>query len=247
MNQMLMQWYAFHNEPPGVVDGSTGKKQRLLKIFEGRCDNVIDLLLATDENAILRRDIYDCAPTFNWGKGRVTLLGDSVHAIQPNLGQGGCMAIEDSYQLAMELDKAWERSIESGSPIDVISFLMSFEDARRLRVAVIHGLARMAAIMVSTYKAYLGVGLGYHIQEELEGDFFIDLAMPIMLSWVLDVSLSVSSSFHSAANSDIVWERFLPSDYEDIVSRLVTPLKFSSKKGIFVCLCDPILIDGGNK
>ncbi|CAL5343467.1 unnamed protein product [Camellia sinensis] len=55
-----MQRYAFHNEPPGGVDGSTGKKQRLLKIFEGWCDNVIDLLLATDENAILRQDIYDC-------------------------------------------------------------------------------------------------------------------------------------------------------------------------------------------
>ncbi|THG00109.1 hypothetical protein TEA_012405 [Camellia sinensis var. sinensis] len=120
-----MQWYAFHNEPPGGVDGSTGKKQRLLKIFEGWCDNVIDLLLATDEDAILRRDIYDRAPTFNWGKGRVTLLGDSVHAMQPNLGQGGCMAIEDSYQLAMELDKAWERSVESGSPIDVVSSLRS--------------------------------------------------------------------------------------------------------------------------
>ncbi|KAI7983008.1 F-box protein PP2-B15 [Camellia lanceoleosa] len=60
-------------------------------------------------------------------------------------------------------------------------------------------------------------------------------------------SLSVSSSFRSAANSDIVWERLLPFDYEDIVSRSVTPLKFSSKKEIFVCLCDPILTDGGNK
>lgn len=35
-----------------------------------------------------------------------------------------------------------------------------YERARRLRVAVIHGLARMAALMASTYKAYLGVGLG---------------------------------------------------------------------------------------
>lgn len=189
-----MQWYAFHNEPPGGVDGSTGKKQRLLKIFEGWCDNVIDLLLATDEDAILRRDIYDRAPTFNWGKGCVTLLGDSVHAMQPNLGQGGCMAIEDSYQLAMELDKAWERSVESGSPIDVVSSLRSYEDARRLRVAVIHGLARMAAIMASTYKAYLGVGLGplsfltkFRIPHpgRVGGRFFIDLAMPLMLSWVL--------------------------------------------------------------
>jgi zeaxanthin epoxidase len=72
----------------------TGKKERLLELFSGWCDNVIDLLNATDEEAILRRDIYDRPPTINWGKGRVTLLGDSVHAMQPNLGQGGCMAIE---------------------------------------------------------------------------------------------------------------------------------------------------------
>ena len=36
----------------------------------------------------------------------------------------------------------------------------SYETARKLRFAVIHGLARMAAIMAATYKAYLGVGLG---------------------------------------------------------------------------------------
>ncbi|KAH9687488.1 hypothetical protein KPL70_014790 [Citrus sinensis] len=71
-----------------------GVKERLLKIFEGWCDNVIDLMLATDDEAILRRDIYDRTPTFTWGRSRVTLLGDLVHAMQPNMGQGGCMAIE---------------------------------------------------------------------------------------------------------------------------------------------------------
>lgn len=189
-----MQWYAFHNEPAGGVDGPRGKKERLLKIFEGWCDNVIDLLRATDEDAILRRDIYDLTPTLTWGKGRVTLLGDSIHAMQPNMGQGGCMAIEDSYQLAWELEKAWKQNVESGNPVDVVSCLKSYERSRRLRVAIIHGMARMAAIMASTYKAYLGVGLGplsfltkFRIPHpgRVGGRFFIDIAMPLMLSWVL--------------------------------------------------------------
>ncbi|GAY35593.1 hypothetical protein CUMW_278580 [Citrus unshiu] len=95
-----MQWYAFHMEPSGGVDGPQGVKERLLKIFEGWCDNVIDLMLATDDEAILRRDIYDRTPTFTWGRSRVTLLGDSVHAMQPNMGQGGCMAIEECLSTA---------------------------------------------------------------------------------------------------------------------------------------------------
>ncbi|CAA3015946.1 zeaxanthin epoxidase, chloroplastic [Olea europaea subsp. europaea] len=189
-----MQWYAFHNEPAGGVDVPRGKKERLLKLFEGWCDNVIDLLLTTDEDAILRRDIYDRTPIFSWGKGRVTLLGDSVHAMQPNLGQGGCMAIEDGYQLALELDKAWRKSVDSKTPIDVVSSFKRYESARKLRVAIIHGLARMAAIMASTYKAYLGVGLGplsfltkFRIPHpgRVGGRVFIDVGMPLMLNWVL--------------------------------------------------------------
>ncbi|KAM7252133.1 hypothetical protein ACFE04_024016 [Oxalis oulophora] len=189
-----MQWYAFYNEAPGGVDAPNAKKERLLKIFDGWCDNVTDLILATDEEAILRRDIYDLAPSFTWGRGRVTLLGDSIHAMQPNMGQGGCMAIEDSYQLALEVEKAWSESVEANRPIDVVSALKSYEETRKLRVAIIHGMARMAAIMASTYKAYLGVGLGplsfltkFRIPHpgRVGGRFFIDIAMPQMLSWVL--------------------------------------------------------------
>uniref|UniRef100_A0A1J3J267 Zeaxanthin epoxidase, chloroplastic n=1 Tax=Noccaea caerulescens TaxID=107243 RepID=A0A1J3J267_NOCCA len=189
-----MQWYAFHEEPAGGVDPPNGMKKRLFDIFEGWCDNVLDLLHATEEDAILRRDIYDRTPSFTWGKGRVTLLGDSIHAMQPNMGQGGCMAIEDSYQLAMELEGAWKQSVETNTPVDVVSSLKKYEESRRLRVAIIHGMARMAAIMASTYKAYLGVGLGplsfltkFRVPHpgRVGGRFFIDIAMPLMLNWVL--------------------------------------------------------------
>ncbi|XP_028770850.1 F-box protein PP2-B15-like [Neltuma alba] len=57
----------------------------------------------------------------------------------------------------------------------------------------------------------------------------------------------VSSTFLSASVSDMVWESFLPSDYDDIVSRALVPLRFSSKKDLFFALSRPLLIDGGNK
>ncbi|KAJ6974228.1 F-box protein PP2-B15-like [Populus alba x Populus x berolinensis] len=57
----------------------------------------------------------------------------------------------------------------------------------------------------------------------------------------------VSAIFQAAADSDVVWERFLPTDYQDIVSRSMVPFKFSSKKELFLLLCSSLLIDGGRK
>lgn len=188
-----MQWYAFYNEPAGGIDQGT-KKERLLKLFSNWCDGVIDLLIATPEEMILRRDIFDRVPIFTWSKGRTTLLGDSAHAMQPNMGQGGCMAIEDGYQLAVELEKSWKESIKDGKPVDIAAALKRYESERVLRVGAIHGMARMAAIMASTYKPYLGVGLGplefltnLRIPHpgRVGGRFFIGIFMPLMLDWVL--------------------------------------------------------------
>ncbi|EOY11555.1 Phloem 2-B15-like protein [Theobroma cacao] len=57
----------------------------------------------------------------------------------------------------------------------------------------------------------------------------------------------LSSTIRVAADSDNVWEKFLPSDYQDILSRLLHPLVYSSKKKLFLRLCNPHLIDGGHK
>lgn len=58
---------------------------------------------------------------------------------------------------------------------------------------------------------------------------------------------SICRNFKFLANSDAVWERFLPDDYMDIVSRSVDPVIYSSKKELYFRLCDShILIDDGN-
>ncbi|CAI8615397.1 unnamed protein product [Vicia faba] len=60
----------------------------------------------------------------------------------------------------------------------------------------------------------------------------------------------VSKTFVSVANSDLVWNNFLPSDYDNILSRAVNQftLKFiSSCKQLYRFLSRPVLLDGGNK
>ncbi|KAK1315221.1 F-box protein [Acorus calamus] len=60
-------------------------------------------------------------------------------------------------------------------------------------------------------------------------------------------SSQVSSMLRAASESDLVWERFLPSDYREVLSRAVDHVEFSSKKELYFRLCRPILIDGGKK
>ena len=57
-------------------------------------------------------------------QGRVALLGDSAHAMQPNLGQGGCMAIEDGYQLAVDLSEAVQKAETSGRSVNIEEILI---------------------------------------------------------------------------------------------------------------------------
>lgn len=71
----------------------------------------------------------------------MALLGDSAHAMQPNLGQGGCMAIEDAYELAIDLSRAVSDKAGNAAAVDVEGVLRSYQDSRILRVSAIHGMA----------------------------------------------------------------------------------------------------------
>ena len=72
----------------------------LRRTFRGWHDPVDALLDATDPAMILESRIIDRLPGERWYKGRTILLGDAAHPMTPNLGQGGCQAIEDAVVLA---------------------------------------------------------------------------------------------------------------------------------------------------
>ncbi|KAL7177419.1 hypothetical protein ACSBR2_030726 [Camellia fascicularis] len=88
---------------------------------------------------------------------------------------------------------------------------------------------------------------------EMEMDLFSSLlegCISAILSFTspLDVcrSSTLSWGFKLASDSDTIWEKFLPSDYREIISRSASPVVFHSKKQLYFTLCDsPILLDGG--
>ncbi|PON94887.1 F-box domain containing protein [Trema orientale] len=59
---------------------------------------------------------------------------------------------------------------------------------------------------------------------------------------------AVSSQFRSAAESDRVWECFLPPHYLEIIPRCVDPLIFASKKELYSRLSRSLIfIDNNTK
>ena len=87
----------------------------------------------------------------------------------------------------------------------------------------------------------------------MEGPFFARLPEGFMseilsLTSPVDVIRAsvVSKGFKPAAVSDPIWEKFLPSDYQDIISRSDSAVDCSTKKALYFSLCDsPLLLDGG--
>jgi 2-polyprenyl-6-methoxyphenol hydroxylase-like FAD-dependent oxidoreductase len=98
----LVYWYATANAPAGER-AEAGERAGLRARFADWHEPVGDLIEGTSEEQLLRTDISDRPPVSSWSQGRVTLLGDAAHPMTPNLGQGGCQAIEDAVVLARAL------------------------------------------------------------------------------------------------------------------------------------------------
>jgi 2-polyprenyl-6-methoxyphenol hydroxylase-like FAD-dependent oxidoreductase len=92
-------WAGVTKEPQGERPGPEGHKKDLLERFGDWAQPVPALIAATNEDAILRNDMYDRPPVASWSRGRVTLAGDAAHPMSPNQGQGACQALEDGVAL----------------------------------------------------------------------------------------------------------------------------------------------------
>ena len=101
-------WAGTANAPESTSPDPGRHKQDALDRFRGWDPRVMEILSATDEDSIIRTDIYDRDPLRTWSRGRVTLVGDAAHPMTPSQGQGACQALEDAVALATSLAGTWE-------------------------------------------------------------------------------------------------------------------------------------------
>ncbi|PSB19060.1 monooxygenase [filamentous cyanobacterium CCP2] len=89
--------------PKGTPANPETYKAELKEHFQGWADPVQALIELFDPSGVARPEIHDIGPIDRYVKGRVALLGDSAHATCPDMGQGGCQAMEDAWVLTQYL------------------------------------------------------------------------------------------------------------------------------------------------
>jgi len=140
------QWYAFLARPEGSEESEPkpdGVSPYLQRLFTKWSPEVLDILQATQEHEIEQRDLYDRPPSVlkPWAKDRVALLGDAIHAMMPNLGQGGCQALEDALVISEQLTSLSSRGEIEGA-------LQGYRNRRLTRSAAVQGLSRFASDII---------------------------------------------------------------------------------------------------
>jgi 2-polyprenyl-6-methoxyphenol hydroxylase-like FAD-dependent oxidoreductase len=143
-------------------------QERMLDLFRGDLPLISEMIRAT-ESTIIGSPIYDISTQPIWHRGPVVLVGDAIHAVSPNAGQGASLAAEDAIVLAKCL-----RDIP-----DLEQAFATYERLRRVRVErmVQHGRsAGQGKVITNPIQVWLRDGLA---------PLFLKLfANPATLDWV---------------------------------------------------------------
>jgi 2-polyprenyl-6-methoxyphenol hydroxylase-like FAD-dependent oxidoreductase len=142
-----LYWFVSESRPEPDAPLVPGRKEELARLVRGWHEPVEAAVASTPEDAIVGTGIYSRKPAREWGRGRVTLLGDAAHPMTPDLSQGAAQALEDAVVLAASLRAA----------TDPVAGLRAYEQARRERTAQIVKRSQAAGRLAQSSSA-LGAG-----------------------------------------------------------------------------------------
>jgi FAD-dependent urate hydroxylase len=137
------EFYFFFDVPmaEGTPDIRDDYREELAGHFKGWAPAVQTLIKQLNPSRVARVEIHDLNKLPRLVTDRAALLGDAAHAMTPNIGQGGCQAMEDAWVLAQSLSQA--STIHAGLQeyqrlrADRVKGLMS---KARSRAEIIHGI-----------------------------------------------------------------------------------------------------------
>ncbi|MBD8682934.1 FAD-dependent urate hydroxylase HpxO [Pseudomonas sp. CFBP 13719] len=124
--------------PAGTPNVREDYSAELEQHFADWPEPVQRLLQRLDPAGVARVEIHDTERVPRLVGARVALLGDAAHAMTPNIGQGGCQAMEDAWVLARCIEREQTPA----------AALAAYETARAERVAALVIKARERAAII---------------------------------------------------------------------------------------------------
>ena len=134
---------ALQRSPEDRANGVAPRIEDMVAQFRDWPEPIKEVLAATPQDAFYGAEIKDLVPLKQWGRGRMTLVGDAAHATTPNLGRGVSEALEDGVVIARLLAELPDFA-DTGR---VAAALQSYENQRRKTTASVTKLSRQIGLL----------------------------------------------------------------------------------------------------